>query len=271
MDNGLKHKKQPCIACGKKIDPAKDFLCHRCGRSPITIDMFDAMDEMAKLTVKLNDKINLLRQFFETLNLPHDDVRNQFLGSISVISSWLIIQLIIYRDYARSTNSPIGKKIRESNPNMTLAQLTEIVKNFDLMNRRSYLTSFMFQVEVFLERINGVLPNITSDQGYKKLVKHILKELGMTQVDNEKYRVLYFPALVRNSLHMNGIHMDTDDNGKIQKIQFSFKNKQLVKHAGWRHIYFFCDKILDVIQEILKNKLVGNTYIQSFHPPKKMY
>lgn len=267
----MKDKKQPCVTCGKKIEPVTDFICHYCGRLPITMDLFDAMDEMAKLTVKLNDKINRLRQFFDTLNLPHDDERNQFLGSISMLSGWLNIQLIIYRDYARGTNSPIGRKIRESNQNMALTQFTEIIRNFDLVNRRSYLTSFMFQVEVFLERINGILPNVATEQGYKKLVKHVLKELGMTQKDNEKYRILYFPALVRNSLHMNGTHMGDDDNGKIQNIPFSFKNKQLVGHAGWRHMYFFCEHILDVIEEILKNKQIGNIYIQSIHPIAKTY
>ena len=264
-------KRQPCVNCKRKIDPEKDFLCPYCGRLHIIIDMIDAIGEMANLSVKLNNKINSLRKFFDTLNLPYDDARNQFLGSISMMTGWLIIQLVMYRDYARTTKSPIALKIVESNPNMTIPQLGEMIKNFDLMNRRSYLTSFMFQMEVFLKRINEILPKISTDYGYKKLVKHLLKELGTITKDNEKFRILYFPAVVRNSLHTNGIHTEKDIKGTIDGMPFSFKNQKHVGHASWRHVYFFCDHMLEILEEILKHKKVGKIPLPPPHPISKTY
>lgn len=264
-------KNQTCKECKGKINPKKNLLCPHCGRLPITMDMIDAIAEMANLAVKLNEKINSLRRYFDTLKLPHDDIRNQFLGAISIMTGWLLLQLIIYRDYAKRTDSPISQKILESNLTMSKAQLGETIKNFDMMNRQSYLTGFMFQVEVFLMRISEVLPNVFSGYGYENLVKHVLKELGMIGKDNEKYRIMYFPAIVRNSSHMNGIHTRKLVNGKIGGIAFSFKKGKPVKHAGWLHVYFFCDKMLDIIEEILKNNLVGGTYIQAYNPHPRTY
>jgi len=264
-------KKQPCVKCGKKIDPQNDFLCPYCGRLPIDMDMFGAMKEMIDLSGKLNNKINSLRDYFDTLNLSYDDERNQFLGSISQIIGWLNIQMGLYYEYGRKTTLPIPQKILRENPNISMAHLTEILKNFDHMNRRSFLTNYLFQVEVLLNRINGILPNVTSDLEYKNLTKHVLKELGMAKMDNEDFRILYFPALVRNSLHMNGRHTKNNVNGKICGIQFTFKKNKPVEHAGWRHVYFFCEKIPDVIEKILKHPLVEGKYIPTFDPPKKIY
>lgn len=264
-------KKQKCYTCTKKINPETDFLCPYCGGLPVFIQFIDAMAEMVQLTVKLNNKINSLRNFFKTLNLAHDDERNQFLGSISMITGWLNLQLVMYRDYSKNSDSPIPKKIKESNPAMSEVQLIEIVQNFDRMNRRSYLTSFMFLVEIFLKRIVEILPNSSNDFGYKNLVKHVLKELSMSSKDNEKFRILYFPAVARNSLHMNGIHTGGKNQGRIKGIPFVFKKDEIVHHAGWRHVYFFCDNMLDIIEKILRHDLVGDKYLRSHNPPPKTY
>lgn len=258
-------KKQSCVKCNEKIDLKKDFLCPFCGKLPISLDLFAGIAEMADLTVKLNHKTNLLVQFFKTLNLPHTDERNQLLGIINQLLAWLNLQLVIYRDYGSTTNSPIAQKLVGTNQNMTMPQLTELMKNFDHMNRRSFLTALIFQVEVFLKRINKILPNTTTKYGYKNLVRHVLKELKLIVNDDEKFRIMYFPAIVRNSLYTNGIHTEKDLSGKISGISFSFKKGNIVEHAGWRHVYFFCDKMLDVIKDILKHPLIGNKPIETLH------
>ena len=144
------------------------------------------------------------------------------------------------------------------------------MKNLDQMNRRSFLTAYMFQVEVLLKRINEILPNVYYEQSYKKLVQGILKELKLSTNYTEKFNIMYYPTIVKNSLHMNGMHSGKNFSGKIDGIKFSFKNKERIEYGEWRHVYFFCDKMLEVIGDILQHPFVGNKYIETLQPRQKI-
>lgn len=253
----MKKQKQPCKECGKKIE-STDFLCPFCGRLPVKVSIIENAEEMLPLTENLNTKINLMRDFFDTLNLTPDDERNQLLGSLNQITGWLHTQLIIFTKFFKTPNSFLSMTIRRANPDMTKKGLQEIVLNFDKINRLSYLTHFLFRVEIFLKRISETLLTPPENEGYKNLVKHVLKELGMRGQDGEKYRILYFPAIVRNSLHNAGIYDEDDTPGKIKGINFKFIEGKGIRYASWRNLYFFYDNILDVLEEILKHKSLGN-------------
>jgi len=213
----------------------------------------------------LNDKINKLIRFIISEKIPVYDQRNQVVMSLNYMVAWVMLQLNFYANYARKENDPIPLWIKSTNPNITQEQMEEFLWNFDNMNRRSFLTNFLFQIEVLLESINNVLTNPTVDNGYKLLIKHIIKELKLKNSDNETFRKLYFPAMVRNALHMNGTHTENDDNGKIDGILFKFKKGNIVAYASWRHTYFFCDKILDVVEEILQNNYLKGKTVPFFH------
>ncbi|GFN40554.1 MAG: hypothetical protein YK1309IOTA_1960003 [Marine Group I thaumarchaeote] len=130
------------------------------------------------------------------------------------------------------------------------SQMKHIILHFDMMNRMNFLTALLFQVEVFLKSINYILENNLKTKSYQLLVKHVLKELKITNRE-KKYHILYIPMLVRNSLHSGGIHMDDNDNGRINGILFKFKKGEILHYTSWYHEYFFSDKIIDVIEEIM--------------------
>jgi hypothetical protein len=69
---------------------------------------------------------------------------------------------------------------------------------------------------------------------------------------------MYFPAIVRNSLHNAGIYDEDNTPGKIRGINFEFIEEKGIQYASWRNLYFFCDNIIDVLEEILKHKSLGN-------------
>jgi len=142
------------------------------------------------------------------------------------------------------------------------------VEGFDLLNRRNFLTNFLFQVEVFMKSINTILENTYKKKGYVELVRHVLKELNM--LDENRLNILKIPALVRNTMHVNGPHTDNDDNGKIDDILFVFKKSETPKYAHWINLYFFADKILDVMNELLLNEFLEDKKLPAFHdiPPQ---
>lgn len=240
-----------CKYCSHKIT-RDDFLCNYCGRLTTSLNAFDTAKEMKTSFVELNNKVNSLRGIIKSQKIPADDQRNQVLGSLSHMIAWCVLQLGFYDQFARRPTDPIPKWVRSVNPTITNEGMIEFLSNYDNINRRSFLTNFLFQIEVFLEELNKILITPTDDQGFKFLVKYVIKELKLKNPDNETYRVLYFPAMVRNAMHMNGIHTKEDDNGRIDGILFKFKKNHIVNYGSWMHTYFFCDKILDVIGDILK-------------------
>lgn len=240
-----------CKDCSHKITRG-DFLCNNCGRLTTSLNAFDTAKEMKSFFVELNNKINSLRGFIRSEKIPADDQRNQVLGSISHMIAWVVLQLDFFDRFARKESDLIPRWVIRVNPTITKEDMEEFLSNYDNMNRRSFLTNFLFQIEVFLEELNKLLPTPTDDKGYKLLVKYVIKELKLNNPDNETYRILYFPAMVRNAMHMNGLHTENDDNGRIDGILFRFKKNHLVTYGSWIHTYFFCDKILDVMDDILK-------------------
>lgn len=240
-----------CKYCSRKIT-RDDFLCNNCGCLTTSLNAFDTAKEMKTSFVSLNDKVNSLRSIINSQNIPFDDQRNQVLGSLSYMIAWAVLQLGFFDQFARRESDPIPSWVKRVNPTITKKDMEEFLSNYDNMNRRSFLTNFLFQIEVLLEELNKLLITPTDDQGFKFLVKYVIKELKLNNPDNETYRILYFPAMVRNAMHMNGIHTKEDDNGRIDGILFQFKKNKLVKYGSWMHTYFFCDKILDVMGDILK-------------------
>ena len=250
-----------CFACQKKVD-ASSILCPYCAGPPIHQTIDEAVMEMVTLVEKLNVKVADLRTYFTTLGLPPSDKRNQTLAVLNFLFLRLSHQLISYHELTTNPNNASRKEILEKNSHVPQQSLDTMVVGFDILNQRDFLVGFLFIIEDFLESVNKILKNQTSNNGYKNLVKHVVNELFGMNADSELFRELYFPAIVRNSLHKGGIHTENDYNGKIDGVFFKFENGKPV-HGGWRNIYFFCDKVLDAINQILKNKQIENIPIPS--------
>jgi hypothetical protein len=222
------------------------------------------MEEMIQYTIEINKKTNELIEVFKKLKLPDDDIRHEFLANMNMLTTWLNLQLTLYRDYGKTINGSICKKLSAQGGGLNAEQLSKKIKLLDILNRRSYQTALMFEVEVFLRKISEILPEGQS-QGYEQLVKHVLRELGILTNNSEEFRKLYYPAIVRNSLHNNGFHEGKNYEGKIKGIQFLFKDNQQTAHAGWRHVYFFCIGILEVVKLIIGHQTIHQIYIKGFY------
>lgn len=264
-------KKQICMNCKKKINQKNLLLCNNCGGIPVPIDMFDSMKEMKKNSVNLNKKIHQLREYVRSLKLHNDDERLNMLQNLSYLFGWLNWQLDFYLNCAKEMDDAIPKKIKNENPEMTDSQMKGIIENFDIINRRTFFVDFMFRIEYFMKRINGLLVNPSKQKRYGELIVHILKELKISKARDEHFRALVFPSYVRNSLHMNGIHTDNDENGTIKGVFFKLKKGDEVTYTSWRHLYFFCDNILNELKIILSSELIKQKPIIILGPIKKFW
>lgn len=261
-----------CDNCGQKTSK---MLCTACGRYPKQQNFLESCAEAEKRLFELHDKINVLRNYVNDQTFDYGDQRNQVLGGLSQTTVYTIYQLNNFQKQFRSPESAGSLWIKNPYPTRTFKtiskeQLQEVVGGFDLLNRRNFLTNFLFQIEVFMKSINVILENTYEKKGYVELVRHVLKELNMLDEKQNRLNIFKIPALVRNTMHVNGPYTDNDDNGKIDNILFVFKKNESPKYAHWINLYFFVDKILDVMKELLLNEFLKDKKLPAFHdiPPQ---
>jgi len=262
--------------CQKKIDSVNDFLCPHCGHDPMDMNIQPALTEAAQKNLQLNEKIHELGKKFEEAGFDIFDARCQFTGVCHTYLELLNIELSLFRDNLMDYDSGFCLIIKKTIHTTDNKKVGDYLKLFDIFKRNSFLTMWMFRVEILLKEIKKKLPEKPvkesifkkfliklgyrkekrKESGYKNLVKYVLKELDMRGIDCENYNILYFPAIIRNCLHNNGTFTENNTNGRIKGIPFNFVKGEDTYYAGWRHIHFFCWQQVELIKNILKHEKI---------------
>lgn len=243
--------------CQKAIDPVKDFLCSNCGQVPIDQNLYPSIKEMLEFLLKLSERNKSIGEHVISLGFEVRDTRRQFLGFTDTLFRWTYLQLSLYYNNSQTPDSFIQQWLKKDISKLDDEGLKKFLLGFDLLNRMSFLTVLIFRMQILFEDIKNILPNKpTNNLKYNELVKHVLRELGMLEQDSELFRILNFPAIVRNCAHNNGVHAISDDNGWINGIHFTFKQGKDVNYYSWRHLYFFYDKIFNALEQIFENPII---------------
>lgn len=129
-------------------------------------------------------------------------------------------------------------------------------KEINIIGRILYKTSKLslivlgqFQIENCLKLISEAI-GIKSNTGFYKISQTLLDELGLNK---DSMDVLNTGALIRNSLHSNGIHIGfngSDFNSNIDDINYEFKHGKKVSCATFPHIVHALEGSLIVLDEI---------------------
>lgn len=249
--------KTNCSKCNQKVVLVNSCLCPLCGKLGVERMLTDSFEHANKEFPKIVNKLNKIQD----PNLSVTDLRLVTIEKLKEASMWAAFQIKTFPDLMMKSNSPIPIYLKSINENVTDDNIKQLVSNFDLINRASFLTMFLFQIEVFLAGINSVLKTKSSRSNYYELAKHILKELKIPNPKNEKLDILNVPALVRNCLHAEGKHKKKNTEGKVQGILFKFVKGKSHKYGSWEHTCLFCDKIIDVLEEILNSSIKKGAYI----------
>lgn len=259
-----------CESCNRKFDISSLKFCPNCGYAKTFSD--NAFEEARIIRPKIQDvsnKINNLRTKYTNEEFLYNDIRNQTLGATFTILKWIHDQLDIYVQLYATPSSPGAAKIIRDNPNMKKPQLEELFYHFGMILKSCFLFQFMNRIENCLKKINYFLTNEESRIGYKQSCKDLKKNLEFKT--DEEYNILYFPYLVRNSMHNEGIHKDKFASGKIDKYTFTFNPDKTVHYYSWNHIVFFSEKIIEVLENIFDAQPIKNEKIPAFpyEPPEK--
>ena len=128
----------------------------------------------------------------------------------------------------------------------------QFISQYDTINRTSYCTKAMFDVEHFLKVVSKLL-GMNTEVGYREMTRKLKNSLNLT---DDQFDILNVVARVRNSLHNNGYHTEEDFEIVIRGKSYKFEKDKQVKFLGWDNLYIMFDELLDVIDFILESPQV---------------
>lgn len=108
-----------------------------------------------------------------------------------------------------------------------------------------------FQIENFINCITKTLGIQASKQGFYDKASNLISFL---KIEIQKAEELNVPALIRNSLHSNGIHSGykgRDSEINIQEVLYSFLHGKKVSCASITHITHALENSLEILDEII--------------------
>ena len=128
----------------------------------------------------------------------------------------------------------------------------QFISQYDTINRTSYCTKAMFDVEHFLKSVSKLL-GMNTEVGYREMTRKLKSSLNLA---DDQFDILNVVARVRNSLHNNGYHTEEDFEILIRGKSYKFEKDKQVKFLGWDNLYIMFDELLDVIEFILESPQV---------------
>lgn len=121
------------------------------------------------------------------------------------------------------------------------------------------LLECQFQTETLFRSILTGLGRAAKDHGFFKIAKSTLQIADISDAGT-KMRTLNVPAMMRNSMHANGIHhghLGSSSTETINGIEFKFENGKKVECGHWVHIVTALKASLDVTGEVLMSPKVS--------------
>ena len=161
----------------------------------------------------------------------------------------------------------ISKLLGMQNPSANQTNtIGRIIRNTSKM---SLIVLGQFQVENCLKLISEAI-GIKLSTGFYNISKTLLNELGLNK---DMVDVLNTGALIRNSLHSNGIHHgfnDGDFSSNIDGIKYEFKHGKKVSCATFPHIAHALEGSLIVLDEIFNTaKVIAIVTLKDQHIPQQ--
>lgn len=210
--------------------------------------MSNLTDDQKLAITECNKLVERIKEMSSKREFRYLDLRFFFLDAFIWTVTWTNSQL------NTSTRVLTGKIIHDTPPpNLTKDQqngVGRVLSFYDICTRTSFITSLMFQIEVFMKGLSAKLGLVPKNRSYNSIVETLVDAV-ITDDEEQKKKYLMAPAHVRNALHTNGYHMNKDFEVTINDKTYEFINKNEIDFGGWSQLFTFMNKALDVLEEII--------------------
>ena len=192
---------------------------------------------------KLLQKIYTLIQKYNNA-YGDEDGRVEFFVQYFLLNLWLLIQFDSFLEVFARRSNRVSRHVQ-----LAPQDAIQFMSQYDTINRASYCTKAMFNIEIFLKNLAKGLGKKT-DISYRTLTRTIKDSLSLT---DDQFDILNVLARVRNSLHNNGYHTEEDFEVVIRGKSYKFEENKQVKFSGWDDLYIMFDELLDVMVVIIES------------------
>lgn len=133
-------------------------------------------------------------------------------------------------------------------------------EEFQVTSKISYLTLSHFVIENFFKTLLAEIDTTKNPpSGFYKLSKALLEKITISDKDR-KLEILNTMAMIRNSMHNNGIHVPLPPAPDSQTITIGSTSFQFVKGQQTSikesHMIDLINGVVDVLEEILNSQEV---------------
>jgi hypothetical protein len=120
-------------------------------------------------------------------------------------------------------------------------------------SRLHLLIEAQFQIEALFRAMLTALGRRPGIEGFFRLAEDLLREVKFPEPE-ATLRILHVPALMRNSMHANGVHYGyrgTDTVEIINGVEFRFEHGRSVQCGSWYHIATALTATVGIIEQLL--------------------
>ena len=157
----------------------------------------------------------------------------------------MILNVVSHQEQGRISESDFRGLIGLSN-----GRTDRAVEVLEKGSRLSLVLLFQFQIENLFKNLLSALGIAIVPRGYHQILNKIMGELQLSDIQ-AKHDTLYILAMIRNSLHSNGIHTGSAKTVTVAGVTYDFVKDKKVSCAGWGHIIHAAEAGLDIVYEIL--------------------
>lgn len=216
------------------------------------------------ITQAKSDFLNLRKKSWSEFKLIEDlytlnDARCEIFVNYTALNTWLLIHLDTFLDITNLKNNKLEKYLKlDDSVKFNERQKLIYLRQHDMVNRTTYITKAMFDVEDFFNKIMlKVDPayNPTKDESFWIVSRECLRVLNMGTEQNHK--ILNLPYKIRNTLHNNGFHQGRHDfEITLRGKPYEFVRGQQIFFADWDNLYIVFDELVSLLIEIVNSPVL---------------
>lgn len=206
--------------------------------------------QSADLVLELGER---LLEIKKTEGYSDEDARGAALSNCqyAALSAVMTLNILSMGEEGRISGDDFKKLIGMKTGDLQLA-----ADIWEKVTRLGFLVVYQFQVENMLRNIIRELGLPELGQGFYQVARAITDLLPES---GRKLELLYLPAMIRNSLHANGIHhgyRGSSTSIVLDGVSFDFTHMEKVSCAGWGHLSIALNAAADIVEEILQTPAV---------------
>lgn len=193
---------------------------------------------------------DLVGEIRDSMGRPTPDARHVCLNNIMMAANAAVATLRLFHWAKEGGESVLTKALGLAKPEYINPVAEDLLRS----SRLHLLVEYQFQIEALFGAIARAIGVHATTKGFYNVATALASQLPLTDPAS-MVQLLNVPALMRNSMHTNGIHhgyKGADTTVAIDGVEFRFEHGKRVQCGSWYHIAVALTASMGVVRGILE-------------------